>query len=88
MADPESSGSPQIKLIYECVRGFRERDMDIITSTMHKDYRYISYPRSLGKPEENREAWVERFAGVISLWTGDGPEVNYIGYSSDPLPRD
>jgi hypothetical protein len=62
--------------------------MDIIASTMHKDYRYISYPRSLGKPEETREVWVERFAGVISLWTGDGPEVNYIWLLlGPPSPR-
>ena len=77
MADSENSDSPQAKLFSDCRRGFRTGDLELIASTIHKDYRYIPYPRSLGKPEQTKEQWLERWAGFISLWTAD-LEVNYL----------
>ena len=71
MADPESSDSAQTKLFRECRRGFQTRDLELIASTIHKDYRYIAYPRSLGKPEQTKEEWLNRWAGLIGLWSAD-----------------
>jgi hypothetical protein len=85
MADPENSDSPQLKLFQECGRGFKTRDLDLIAKTLHKDFRYAPYPKSLGKPEETREEWLEHRARMFSLWAAD-LEVGYIGYSSDPFP--
>jgi hypothetical protein len=88
MANPESSDSPQVKLIHEWARGFRTRDLDAIASTLHKDYRYVGYPKSLGKKEETKEEWLERFGKWLSLWTANEPGVSYIGCSLDPLRCD
>jgi hypothetical protein len=59
-------------------------DLDLLASTMHKDYHYTCYPRCLGKPEENKEEWLARIEKFISLWTADGPGVSYINCSWTP----
>lgn len=77
------STSPQIKLILEWTEGFKKRDLDVLTKPLHKDFRKIVYPRSLGKPEENREESIAHLAKVVSLWTEN--EVSHVGYFSKPL---
>jgi hypothetical protein len=86
MANPESSDSPQLKFLHEWGQGFQKRDLGLIAKTLHKDFRYVTSPKSLGQPEQTREEWLERFAGILSLWTA-GPDVSSIGRSSDPLRR-
>jgi hypothetical protein len=80
MADPESSNSPYAKLLLECSQGFQARDLDVIAKYIHKDFRSVTYPRSLGKKEESKEEFLERWTGIIGLWTGD-LDVSYIGCS-------
>jgi hypothetical protein len=87
MADPESSDSPQVRLVRECCRGFQTRDLDLAAKSLHKDFRYVPYPKSLGRPEQTKEEWLEQYAKIISLWTADS-EVGYIECSSDSLRRD
>ena len=65
-------------------RGLQTRDLDLIAKPLHKDFRYVAYPRSLGKPEQTKEEYLGHYAGIISLWAAD-LEVSYIGYSSDSL---
>ena len=84
MADSKNSDSPQAKLLRECARGFETRALDLIAKPLHKDFRYVPYPKSLGKPEQTKEEWLERYAGIIGLWPTD-PEVGYIRYSSVPF---
>ena len=81
MADLES---PQIKLFHECGQGFKTRDPDLIAKTLHKDYRYVTYPRSLGRQDQTKDEWLKHWADIISLWTAD-LEVSYVGCSSDPF---
>ena len=69
MSDSKSSDSPQVKLIHEWLRAFEARDMDRIANCLHKDYRNIMYPRSLGKPERTKEEVLEYLAGLFRLWT-------------------
>lgn len=68
--------------MHEWGQGFRRRDLDHISKTLHKEYRHTTYPRSLGKPEQTREEWLEQFAGIMGLWTG--LEVSYVGYPLNP----
>jgi hypothetical protein len=84
MADPES---PQMKLLHEITRGFTTGDLVLIAKTLHKDFRGIAYPRSLGHPEKTKEEWIESWAENISLWTTE-VKVRYIGCSSNPLCHD
>jgi hypothetical protein len=86
MADSENSESPQIKLFHECNQAFFTRDPVLIAKITHKDFRYVPYPRSLGQSEKTTEEFLEHWAGIISLWAGNG-EVRYIGYTSDPRCR-
>ena len=67
MSDLGSSDSPQSKLIQEWAQTFRAKDIDRIAKILHKDYRYITYPRSLGRPEQTREEWLEHIAGAFSI---------------------
>ena len=87
MADPASSDSPQVKLILECSRGIRTKDLALISKTLHEDFRNTPYPRSLGHPEQTKEEFLERWAEIIGLWTA-GTVVSYIGCSPDALSRD
>ena len=64
-------------------QGFRRRDLDHISKTLHREYRHITYPRSLGKPELSREEWLEQFAGIMGLWIN--LEVSYITYPLNSL---
>jgi len=61
---------------------FKKGDVDLIASAVHKDYRHSSYPRSIGKPERNREEWLEHMRAVHGLW--DRPEVSLFGFSNLP----
>jgi hypothetical protein len=88
MANPETSDSPQLKFFSECAQVFKkEGDLGSIAGVLHKDFRYIYYPRSLGQPEQTKEEWLEHWTGIINLWT-TGLEVSYICCFSDPLRRD
>ena len=69
MSIPANSGSAQVKLVLAWGEGFVKKDMDIITKSLHKDFRYTPYPRSLGLPEQTREEWIAQFTQIISLWT-------------------
>jgi len=77
MSESESTNSPQVKLMHGWGQGFKKRDLDLIAKCLHKDYRHTTYPRSLNKPEQTREEWLQQFAGIISLWTD--LEASYIG---------
>lgn len=83
MSTPETPDSPQVKLMHEWGQGFRKRDLDHISKSLHKEYRHTIYPQSLDKPEQTREEWLEQFAGIIGLWID--LEVSYIGYPLDSL---
>jgi hypothetical protein len=87
MTDSENSDSPQVKLLRQCGRGFGTRDLGLIAKTLHKDYRYVAYPRSLGRSEQTKEEYLGQYAGIISLWAAD-PEVSHVGCSPDPLRHD
>ncbi|KAF9647681.1 hypothetical protein BDM02DRAFT_3116652 [Thelephora ganbajun] len=69
MSNPENYDSPQVKLMYEWGHGFNERNLDLIAKVLHKDFRYTTYPQSLGRPEQTREEWLEHIEGVMKLWT-------------------
>ena len=84
MANPESSDSPQVKLFLECSRGLQTKNLDITAKNLHKDCRYVAYPRSLGRSNQTKEEWLEQWAGILSLWTSE-LEVSYIGCSSTPF---
>ena len=84
MADPENSDSPQVKLFRESALGFETRDLDLLAKTLHNDFRYVAYPKSLGHPDQTKEQWLERCAGIFSVWTV-GPKVSYIGCSLAPF---
>ena len=84
MANPESSDSPQAKLFHECGWEFHKGDRALVEKTLHKEFRYIPYPRSLGRPEQKKEEFLEYWAGTTSLWATP-PEVSYICCSSNPF---
>lgn len=72
MSDSESS---QVKLMHEWGHGFVKMDVNIVAKHLHKDYRHIRYPKSLGLPDETRAEYLQNMAKVISIWIDN--EVNY-----------
>lgn len=66
-----SSGteSPQVQFIRSFVQGYEKKDVSHLVKHWHRDLRRITYPQSLGLPEETREEWLQRITELISLWT-------------------
>ena len=61
--------SPQVKLITDWNKGYMELNAEILEKYLHKDFRSIVYPRSLGVMERSKEEWVKHAKGVIGLST-------------------
>jgi len=78
MSDAENSESPQAKVMQEWGQGFVQRDLDLITKHMHKDYRHITYPQSLGIPEQSREDYLGHMGKVMSFWKSNDATVHSI----------
>jgi len=78
MSNLPSTDSPQIQLMYEWNRGFETKDLGLIAKALHKDYRHISYPRSLGLPEQNKEEWLEFLGRDFDHWVDH--KASYISY--------
>ena len=83
MSNEESSNSPQIKLIEEWGKGFGLKDLNILAKSLHKEFRHITYPQSLGVPEKNKDQWLEQLSEVFSVWTTT--EVSYLSCRSNLL---
>jgi len=62
--------SPQITLINEWNEGFKQMDVDILAKCLHKDFRRVVYPRSIGQPEQNKEEWLKEITAIIGFATG------------------
>lgn len=58
--------SPQIKLIGEFDQAMIERNLNLLAKYLHKDYRHVIRPQSLGKPPVNRDEWLATMAEVFS----------------------
>ena len=65
-ADANLSSS-QIKLISDWNGGFLEMNVEILGKHLHKDFRRLVYPRSLGEPEQNKEEWLKEITGIMSF---------------------
>ena len=74
MIPPLPGDSAQIKFLNECGRGFSEMNMDTVAKCLHKDFHHIIYPKSLGEPSLDKDAWVKRMS---ELGTGYG-----VGYTT------
>ncbi|KAF9782948.1 hypothetical protein BJ322DRAFT_1073534, partial [Thelephora terrestris] len=78
MTSPDISDSPQLKLMHSFIEGFKNRDLDQIAKLLHKDHRRITYPRSLGKPEQTKEEYLQHTAEVLRLCVDGDPIVHSI----------
>jgi len=64
-----NSVSPQAKLVQDLGQGFHNKDLDAIAKTLHKDFRYVTYPRSLNLQDKTKEEFLEYLKGIVPLWT-------------------
>ena len=62
----ENYASPQTKLVNELVQAMVEKNMSLFAKHLHKDYRHIILPQSLGKPPINRDEWLATIAEILS----------------------
>ncbi|KAF9785446.1 hypothetical protein BJ322DRAFT_1063262 [Thelephora terrestris] len=74
MSSQQTTDSPQIKLTYEWAEGFRKKDLGVIAKLLHEDHRRITYPQSLGIPEQTKEEYIQQMTEIINVWT-DGCEL-------------
>ena len=71
MSAPKTEDSPQVKLMRLLAEGTGKRDLGVLESILHRDFRSVLYPRSLGMPEKTREEWLKNAAEAFDLWTED-----------------
>ena len=77
--------SPQIRLVNEWNEGLSSLDVELLSKPLHKDFRHVVYPKSIGDPEQNKEGWIKDFTGFMGLATGF--DVRYALRYSNSLPR-
>lgn len=78
MLFPETSNSPQIKLLHSICEGIHTRNIELVAKTLHKDLLRTTYPRSLGVPEYDKEEWLQKLRELFEIWT-ENPEAGLIG---------
>jgi hypothetical protein len=76
MSGPETVDSAQVKLVRTILEGMKTGDVDLLAKPLHKDLRRITYPRSLGRPEYNKEDWLQQIRELFALLAG-GCEASY-----------
>jgi len=69
MQFPLPGDSPQIKLINESFGALKEMNLDVLKKCIHKDFRRVVYPLSLGLPEQTKEETINLVAGLMSFAT-------------------
>jgi len=69
MQFPLPGDSPQIKLINELFGAVKEKNIDVLKQSFHKDFRRVVYPLSLGLPAQNKDECVKFAAGIMSFAT-------------------
>ena len=62
--------SPQIQLINEWNDGFATLNVELLVKPLHKDFRRVIYPKSIGLPEQNKEDWTKEITGILGFATG------------------
>ena len=92
MSGPQTSYSPQVERFYSLAEAYKRKDVNFIAKHLHKDFRRIGYPRSLGKSEQNADEWLKETAEMMNIWTGDSKASHASSYSNslpstEPLPQ-
>jgi hypothetical protein len=62
---------PQVRLLLEVTRGYQKKDLSLFAKRATKDFRRVTYPQSLGKPDQTAEEWSRTMEENMDLWTGD-----------------
>ena len=62
--------SPQFQLINEWNDGFATLNVELLAKPLHKDFRRVIHPKSIGLPEQNKEDWIKEITGILSFATG------------------
>jgi hypothetical protein len=81
MSSVQTTDSPQVRFIHDFVEGYKKRDMSYIAKHVHKDFRRIAYPKSLGMPEKTGEEWIRGIEENMSL-LADDDEASYTNIQS------
>ena len=61
--------SPQIKLINEWNEGFSALNVDLLVKPLHKDFRRVVYPKSIGNSEQNKDEWIQELTVMFGFAT-------------------
>jgi hypothetical protein len=65
MSSQEATDSPQVKFVRSFVLAIEERDVGQIAKHLHKDFRRVNLPRSIGIKDETKEEWIKRMEDVV-----------------------
>ena len=69
MSDLASSESPQLQLVNEFSRGFFEGDVNLLAKNLHKDFRRVIHPKSLGARDLTKEEWLNNMKEIVTFTT-------------------
>lgn len=79
MSGPETADSPQVKLTRSLIGSMTTKDIDFFHKFLHKDFRRVTYPKSISRPEYDKEGWIQQIAELFTIWPEGGGEVSCIG---------
>ena len=61
--------TPQLKVTQKWIDAYVAIDLDKINAVTSKNYKHQTLPKSIGLPEETKEEYTRRLAGMLPLFT-------------------
>jgi hypothetical protein len=67
--DTADACTSQLKVVQKWIDAYSSLDIGKINSVVSKNYKHRTLPKSTGLPEETKEEYIQRFGGMLPMYT-------------------
>jgi hypothetical protein len=72
-----NANTPQLEAVQRWIDAYCSLDLRRIGLLFSKDFKHQTLPRSIGRPEETKEAYLKRFGEVLPMFTSFNVRIGY-----------
>lgn len=88
MSSTETTGSPRAQFFAFFLEEYKYKDINRVAQYLHKDHRRITYPKSIGKPDQTKEEYIKHTGEVMNYWADVKASCTYSGaFPANLSPR-
>ena len=69
--------TPQLKVAQKWIDAYISLDIEKIKTVASKNYRHQTLPKSTGLPEETKEEYIQRYGGLLPVFTKFDVRIQY-----------